>query len=91
MATRRVGLLRLVDLPTYEAIGTADEVTRADGYALEVCHLRGEGIGREVVGEGCRGELPRQIAGEEVEAIGRVPIECGKGEAADLIGVEIDL
>ena len=53
MATRRVGLLRLVDLPTYEAIGTADEVTRPDGYALEVCHLRGEGIGREVVGEGC--------------------------------------
>ena len=53
MAPRRVGLLRLVDLPAYEAIGTADEVTRADGYALEVCHLRGEGIGREVVGESC--------------------------------------
>ena len=53
MATRRVGLLRLVDLSTYEAIGTADEVTRPDGYALEVCHLRGEGIGREVIGEGC--------------------------------------
>ena len=53
MATRCVGLLRLVDLPAYKAIGATDEVTRADGYALEVCHLRGKGIGREVVGESC--------------------------------------
>ena len=91
MTVRRISILYFVDLTACKLIGAALKIRSTDSRSLEVCWDGGEDVGGEVVGQQCRSVVSREVAWEQIEAVGCMCFELIEGKANSFVGIEIDL